>query len=312
MTDALVFEGVGKRYTSRGPLALDDVSFRVPRGSITGFVGHNGAGKTTAFSLVAGFLLPDAGRIDILGRGGFDAYRMKGVVGVLPQDAELPDRHTPRELLRHLCRLQGWTARESATESDRVLDLVRLTERRDARIHTFSHGMRRRVAVATALVGAPPLVLLDEPLSGLDPVQQHALRDALAELRGSQTLVVSSHDLDDLERLSDWVIMLKEGRCLRQGPIAEVTGSAHLSRWEIAASATIPLDELRARLPEQRFTLDGGALVQEAASETVLDASSVVVMEVLAAARVPLRRVQRGIGLERRFLDDVLGPGART
>lgn len=302
---ALVFEHVGKRYAARGPLALDDVSFHVPRGSITGFVGHNGAGKTTAFSLVAGFLRPDVGTVDILGRGGFDPYVMKGILGVLPQDAELPDRHTPRELLRHLCRLQGWTARQAATEADRVLDVVRLADRRDARIHTFSHGMRRRVAVATALVGAPPLVLLDEPLSGLDPAQQHALRDALAQLRGHQTLVISSHDLDDLERLSDWVVMLKQGRCLRQGPIADVTGSKHLCSWRVAAPDRVPLSALTSALPAHRFTMRDDVLLQEASSDGDLDSSSVVVMRCLAASEVPVRGVRRGVGLEQRFLEDV-------
>lgn len=306
MTLALRFDGVTKRYSRGAPPALDGLSFEVPTGSITGLVGHNGAGKTTAYSLVSGFLRPDAGTIDILGRGPFDPHALKGLLGVLPQDAELPDRHSPRELLRHLGRLQGLTGAAAVSETDRVLEGVGLADRRDARISTFSHGMRRRVAVATALLGNPPLVLLDEPLSGLDPVQAHALRELLAGLRGIQTLVVSSHDLDDLERLSDWVVMLKNGRCVRQGTVADVTSRSLVVRWELGPG-DVPLDALAARLPGHAFALADGALVQTA-SEGGLDASSVVVMAELVRTGIAVRAVRRGVGLERRFIDDVLHP----
>lgn len=303
--NALVFDGVVKRYARRAPPALDGLTFEVPVGSITGLVGHNGAGKTTAYSLVSGFLRPDAGRIDILGKGAFDAHLLKGLLGVLPQDAELPDRHSPRELLRHLGRLQGMTAGDAAREADRVIDGVGLAARRDARIATLSHGMRRRVAVATALIGSPPLVLLDEPLSGLDPVQAHALREMLAGLRGIQTLVVSSHDLDDLERLSDWVVMIKNGRCVRQGTVADVTSRSLVVTWELGPG-DVPLAALAEHLPDHGFVLTDGVLVQTA-SEGGLDASSVVVMRHLVHAGIAVRAVRRGVGLERRFIDDVLG-----
>ncbi|MEQ1500798.1 MAG: ABC transporter ATP-binding protein [Myxococcota bacterium] len=305
MTAALRFDQVVKSYPRAPTPALDGLTFTIPAGGITGFVGHNGAGKTTTFSIVAGYLRPDRGEVDILGRGPFVASTFKGLVGVLPQDAELPDRHTPRELLRHLAQLQGLGARAAAVESDRVLSLVQLDDRRDRRIATFSHGMRRRVAVATALVGRPPLVLLDEPLSGLDPVQAHGLRTALAELRGAQTLVVSSHDLADLERMCDTVVMLKNGRCVREGTLAEVTGRTGIVRWELGPG-TVPVEALRARLPDHTFRVDGDGLVQEAPDGT-LDPSSVVVMELLSAAAIPVRGVARGVGLERRFIDDVLG-----
>jgi ABC-2 type transport system ATP-binding protein len=302
---ALTFEGVVKRY-GRGRLALDGLTFQVPVGEITGFVGHNGAGKTTAFSLVCGFLLPDAGKIDILGKGAFDPHVLKGLVGVLPQDAELPDRHTPRELLRHLARLQGLSAAEAARETDRVLEAVGLGDRVQSLIATLSHGMRRRVAVATALVGRPPLVLLDEPLSGLDPVQAQSLRHMLGQLRGAQTLVISSHDLDDLERLSSWVVMLKDGRCVRQGTVAEVTGQGTVVRWELGRGE-VPLARLAQRLPGHDFVLDGEVLVQTAPAGGDLDQASLLVMAELVTSQIPVRAVRRGVGLERRFIDDVLG-----
>lgn len=302
--NALTFRDVTKRYGKR--LALDGATFRVPRGSTTGFVGHNGAGKTTAFSLVAGFLRPDSGAIDLLGRGAFDPHLHKGLIGVLPQDAELPDRHTPRELLTHLARLQGLGAAAAVREVGVAIDAVLLADRADARIATLSHGMRRRVAIAAALVGHPPLVLLDEPLSGLDPVQAHAVRENLRSLRATRTFVISSHDLADLERLCDWVVMLKDGRCLREGSLTDVTDSARVVEWTLGPGE-VPLAALTARLPSDRFTLDGDRLVQTAEGD--LDRSSVQVMEELARAGIPLRAVARGVGLERRFVDDVMGRG---
>lgn len=300
---ALSFKDVHKRY-GRGPNALSGLTFEVPTGEITGFVGHNGAGKTTSFSLVCGFLLPDSGEIDILGKGPFHPHKLKGLLGVLPQDAELPDRHSPRELLDHLARLQGCSAQKALREADRVIDAVQLTDRARNPIATLSHGMRRRVAVATALVGEPPLVLLDEPLSGLDPVQARSLRAALAELRGKQTLVVSSHDLDDLERLSSWVVMLKQGRCLRQGPTAEVTGQGTVVRWELSPG-DLPLDALAQALPGHTFAREGAALVHTAPPGSDLDEASLRVTEHLLGARLAIRSVRRGVALEQRFIEDV-------
>lgn len=299
MTTALRFEQVSKRYRG-GVKALDRLTFEIPAGAIAGFVGHNGAGKTTAFSVVSGFLLPDEGTVDILGGGPFLASRLKGRLGVLPQDAALPERHTPRELLDHLGRLQGSTAAAARREATRVLDLVSLGDRADQRIGALSHGMRRRVSVATALCGTPELILLDEPLAGLDPRQAHTLRDVLASLRGRQTLVVSSHNLAELERICDWVVMLSEGRCVREGTLEQVTGQGDVVRWELAAPP--PMAALRAELGDQRLEAHGTVLVQHGAAD--LDASSVVVMAVLAEAGIAVRSVSRGVPLERTFLDD--------
>jgi ABC-2 type transport system ATP-binding protein len=302
VTDALRFDGVTKAYARKGPKALDAFSCRFPRGALCGLVGPNGAGKTTAFSLVSGYLGPDEGQVVILGQPGFDPWRLKGRLGVLPQDADLGDQHTPRELLAHLGRLQGLGGGEAAREAERVLDLVRLTERRDRRIGTLSHGMRRRVAVASALVGDPDLVLLDEPTAGLDPVQAISLREALSSRRADQTVIVSSHNLDELERICDWVVMMDRGKVLRQGTIAEVTGRGQVVHWTIAGEA--PLDVLRAALPGHAFSVDGAVLVQRAPSDVDLDASSVVIAGQLAAAGVAIREVKRGMSLEQRFLDD--------
>lgn len=189
---------------------------------------------------------------------------------------------------------------EVRNESDRLLGLVNLGDRAGEKIASLSHGMRRRVAVATALVGNPRLVLLDEPLSGLDPRQAKALRDALSELRGVGTLVISSHNLYELERLCDHVILVSNGVCTEQGPMTEVTGQTSLVEWTLGAGPA-PLAALTGALPGDTFEVVGEVLVQRAAGD--LDASSVVVMRELAAAGIPVREVRRGVGLERKFMD---------
>ncbi|MEZ4317109.1 MAG: ABC transporter ATP-binding protein [Myxococcota bacterium] len=308
MTDrpALVFDGVHKSYGRSK--ALSGLSFSIPRGSICGFVGPNGAGKTTTFSVVSGFLAPDAGTLDILGLPAFDPWALKGRLGVLPQDAELSDRHTPRELLVHLGRLQGLAARAARTEAERVLALVRLGDRSDSRIASLSHGMRRRVAVGSALLGSPELVLLDEPMAGLDPLQAKSLREALTAVRGLQTLVVSSHNLDELERFCDYVVMIDKGRTLREGTVHEVTGQSALVEWDVVGAPS--LEALHAALPGHTFAMVDGVMTQSAPEGADLDASSIVVVRVLGESGVGLREVRRGVGLERRFLSDALAESA--
>lgn len=301
MSLALSFEGVRKRFGRN--VALDGLSFSIPEGVVAGFVGHNGAGKTTAFSIVSGFLPMDAGTYTVLGEVDPTPTALKGRLGVLPQDAALPERHTAFELITHLGRLQGLASRDAREEAERVIALVGLDDRKDALIATLSHGMRRRVAVASALTGDPELVLLDEPLAGLDPVQAHALRDALAELRGRRTLVISSHNLTELERLCDWVVMLRQGRCTRQGTVESVSGEQEVVRWMLGAQA--PLQALQQVLPDHTFVVDGNALVQHPPAGADVDEASLAVMDALARSGVPLRGLVRGMGLEQRFIDDL-------
>lgn len=304
--DALVFRDVTKRYGLRGTKALDGLSFRVPRGAIAGLVGPNGAGKTTCFAVAAGYVRIGRGSVDVLGEGPFDAARHAGRLGVLPQDAELPVQHTPRELLEHLGRLQGMSAPAARAEADRMLALVRLSDRARHRIATLSHGMRRRVAVATALIGNPELVLLDEPTSGLDPVEADALRTALAGLRGERTVVVSSHQLDELERLCDWLVTVQGGRCTGEGPLADFIGRGTFVRWTLSPGP-LPLERLAARLPGHRLVVRGEVLEQQAPSGADLDAASRIVVEELLSAGIAVREVRRGESLERRFVEGALG-----
>ena len=303
MRHALAFSGVSKRYGRNGIRALDEMSFSVPQGSICGFIGPNGAGKTTTFSVVSGYLKPDEGEINVLGQAGFDPFALKGRLQVLPQDAELGTQHTPRELVAHLARLGGLGRREALDAAEKTLRDMRLEDRMNARIGTLSHGMRRRVAVATALVGRPELVLLDEPTAGLDPVQAQSLREVISRSRGTRTMVISSHNLDELERICDWVVMVDAGRCVRQGTVAEVTGRQSHVTW-VLGPGHVPLEAIRQEMPHHRFSLEERTLHETIRAEGDADASSIRIAALLAEHGVAIREVRRGQSLQQTFLND--------
>lgn len=204
--------------------ALDRLTFSVPAGSICGLVGENGAGKTTCLSIIGGFLRADAGVIDVLGMGPFDVARHRGRVGILPQDAELPEESTPEALLRTWGRLQGMGKAAAEHAAKQAIDEVQLADRARSLVKALSHGMRRRLTVASALLGTPELILLDEPTAGLDPAQARHLRQVLAARRGTATVVISSHNLPELEHLCDHVIVIEKGRCVGNDPMSAVTG----------------------------------------------------------------------------------------
>lgn len=284
---ALTVRGLSKRY---GKLqALQDLSFVVPAGSITGLVGPNGAGKTTTMSIVAGFLPPDAGEVDVLGLGPFDPARHRGVVGILPQDAELPPASTPRQLLTVWGRLGGLDGAAATRAVDEVLTAVHLLDRADKRVGTLSHGMRRRVTVASALLGDPAFVLLDEPTSGLDPAQARSLRDHLATQRGRRTLLVSSHNLAEVESLCDHVVFIEGGRCTRSGPMWEITGRDR----EVHVILAPPFPPNRGERVVLHLAPTDPRAVEDATSD---------LLRTLLAEGARIAEVRRGDTLENRYL----------
>lgn len=220
----IVTEGLVKRYGRHR--ALDGFSLSVPAGSVTGLVGRNGAGKTTWMMTVAGFVRPQAGTVDLFGTGPFDAARHGGRLAILPQDSDLPPEARPFELLVRYARLQGLPARAAARNAAELLDTFNLGAQAKKPIRALSHGMRKRVMVAQAFIGAPEAVLLDEPLSGLDPVEADRMRAFLRSRRGRQTIVISSHHLDDVEKLCTHVAFVADGRLERFDSLAALTAEA--------------------------------------------------------------------------------------
>ncbi len=216
MADALMTQGLTKRFGAR--TAVDSVSLTVPEGAIYGFLGANGAGKTTSLRLVLGLLCPNAGRIEVFGRpvGHRDAPR----IGALIEQPSLYPHLTGRENLDLTRRLLGL----DASEIIRVLKVVDLSAAASQRVGTYSLGMRQRLAIARALLGRPRLVILDEPTNGLDPegiADMRVLLRRLPEVDGA-TLIVSSHQLTELERVATHVGLLHHGRLLLQQEIADL------------------------------------------------------------------------------------------
>jgi ABC-type multidrug transport system ATPase subunit len=224
--------------------------------------------------------------VDLLGRGPFDPATHRGRVGILPQDAELPPASTPRQLLTVWARLQGLDGPAARRAVDAVLETVLLTDRADARVATLSHGMRRRVTVGSALLGDPELVLLDEPTSGLDPSQARHLRERLAAERGRRTVLISSHNLAELEALCDHAIFIDHGRCTRAGPMTTLTGRDREVRILLAPPFPV------GRAAEVLLRAPDGVAIEDAtttALRTLLDEGARIV------------EVRRGESLERRY-----------
>lgn len=286
MTPALSMSGVHKRFGRTA--ALDGLDLEVPAGVICGFIGPNGAGKTTAFGAVAGLVRIDAGGIDVLGRGPFDPRHHGGRLALLPQDCHLNPDISIVQLLMYLARLQGMSAGEARAEAERRLDEVALGDVARSCSKVLSHGMRRRVAVAQALLGAPELVLLDEPTSGLDPELVLRLRDLFLAQRGKRTLVISSHNLLELETICDHVVFVERGQCVRSGTLAEVTQRGLLIRYRLEQPVSV--SDLTQHLPDLTISWDASA------SSVVAEAPRGWSAAALNAAVVP-RLLQMGAGL---------------
>ena len=219
--NALTVRGLVKRYGRR--TVLDGLSLGVPAGCVMGVVGPNGAGKTTWMMAVAGLITIDGGEISLFGEGPFDARRHSGRLAMLPQDAELPLEATPMGFLTGLGRLQGLSAAAARVSAADALARLSLSDRAKATIRSLSHGMRKRLMSAQCLIGAPELVLLDEPMNGLDPEMADQFRKLVLAKPADRTVVISSHNLNDLERLCTHIAFFDRGKVELAATIQELT-----------------------------------------------------------------------------------------
>lgn len=208
---AVVAHGVSKRYGST--LALDAVDLEIRRGEVFGLLGPNGSGKTTFIRLLAGYLLPSAGRLVVCGRDAVEeSLQARRLIGYVPEAAPVYGYMRVREFLAFMARLRGVADRRVADAVDRVIASLALETVADRPAHTLSRGFRQRTAIAQALVHDPELLILDEPANGLDPRQIIEIRALIRGLAGRQTVLMSSHVLSEVAKTADRVGILLDGR----------------------------------------------------------------------------------------------------
>lgn len=225
--------------------ALRGVTFEVRAGECFGYLGQNGAGKTTTLKVLTGLMTPTRGTASLLGRPAGDAAARREL-GYLPENPYFYEHLTPVEALEFYGRLSGASAADVRERTPGLLERVQIADVAKRRIGGFSKGMRQRLGLAAALIGDPPLILLDEPLSGLDPHGRHLVKDiVLSERRAGKTVFMCSHVLADVEELCDRVVVLHGGVVVRDGAIHELLDSEPKS-FELCADR-VPA-ELRARI----------------------------------------------------------------
>ena len=195
--------------------ALQDVSFSLGSG-VTGILGPNGAGKTTTLRLVAGFMAPGLGTVSVLG-GNPLSKEIRRDIGYLPEGAPLPPDLTVGEILDFTCRMRGIRRMNRSLEISRVMQLLALAALRYRNAEALSKGQRRRVALAAALIGDPRVLVLDEPTDGLDPSQRDEVHDMIRQWSPDRAVLISTHILDEAERLCDQALILSHGSLMAQG-----------------------------------------------------------------------------------------------
>ena len=219
---AVSSKGLVKCYGKRR--ALDGFTLDVPEGCVMGLVGPNGAGKTTWMMAVTGLVRTDAGTVGLFGSSRpFAAAEHSGRLAILPQDSELPLESTPEGFLRGLARLQGLKADAAKASVRKVLEAVNLADRAKASIRSLSHGMRKRLMAAQCFLGEPDLILLDEPMNGLDPEEAVRFRNLILSRREGCTVVVSSHNLADLEKFCTHITFVRDGKVVKTAALKDLT-----------------------------------------------------------------------------------------
>lgn len=230
MTDAVRTTGLYKRFGQQ--VAVAGIDLVVPKGSFAGLVGPNGAGKTTTLSMITGLLRPDGGIAEVDGLNVWrDTVAVKARIGVLPEGLRMFERLSGRELLSYNGQLRGLPLAEVNRRAEELLNVMGLADAADKLVVDYSTGMRKKIALAVALLHNPSVLFLDEPFEGVDPVSANTLTEVLKRYTASgSTVVFSSHVMDLVERLCDWVSIMNRGQIVAQGPLAEVRGERSLNQ----------------------------------------------------------------------------------
>ena len=308
VSSAVSIRGVSKRFGTH--VAVDRLSLEIPRGTIFGVLGPNGAGKSTTLRMVNDILGPDEGEIRLLD-GLAPGREAAPHIGFLPEERGLYPKMKVLDVLVFMGELRGLARAEAKTRARRWLERLGLSDWLGQRVQELSKGMQQKVQFATCLVHDPALVILDEPWSGLDPVNADVLRDVVRELRAAgATIVLSTHIMEQAEQICDAVAIIAKGRLLTAGPLEEIRAAAATSgRVALAFGDQEAGGRARAVLGAlvQRTTSDSGAAFEVALADDV--APGRVLAALLAAELVP-RRFEEVVPTLHQIFVDLVGPGA--
>ncbi|MBH0210231.1 MAG: ABC transporter ATP-binding protein [Nitrospira sp.] len=242
--DAIVIEGLTKTYKPVWPwlkesTVLSNVSFTVRQGEIFGFLGHNGAGKTTTMKILMGLLRATGGRAELLGAPVTDV-RVHAHIGYLPEAPYFYDYLTAEEFLMFYGKVAGLSRSVLQVRVPQLLERVGLAEARVRQLRKFSKGMLQRIGLAQALIHDPELVILDEPMSGLDPMGRKEVRDLILSLRDQgKTVFFSTHIVSDVEMICDRVGILAKGKMLAVGRIEDLVGENQAHTVEVVCDGVV-------------------------------------------------------------------------
>jgi ABC-2 type transport system ATP-binding protein len=237
MTHALLVENLSKRYA--GHTAVDDLSLAVPAGTIYGILGPNGAGKSTTIRMVMNIIIRDTGRVSLLGSDPEADREVLRRVGYLPEERGLYKKMRVLDVIVFFAQLKGVPAATARREGARWIERMGLGEWRNARVETLSKGMQQKVQFITTVVHEPDLLILDEPASGLDPVNQEVLRDTILETRASgKTVLFSTHNMAQAEELCDHVCIIAQGRKVLDGELRGIKRANRTDRYRFAFDGT--------------------------------------------------------------------------
>jgi len=301
---AIVARGLSKRFGK--VVALEGLDLEVPRGIVFGLLGPNGAGKTTTIRLLTGLARPTAGSATVAGAevrfgDGLDARRR---VGVLDQDPRFYGWMTGRELLSFAATLTGVTRDTLPGRVDTILERVGLTDAANRRISGYSGGMRQRLGIGQALIGDPEILILDEPVSSLDPEGRRDLLSLIGKLREEATVVFSTHVLSDVERVCDRVAILDHGRLVTESSLTDLLGrfAPPVYVIDIDPGSGLALSGLVARLQSEPWVRDvsaDGHVVKVAVTDEGRAAAEL--LPAIVATGLPIAAYRR----ERPTLEDV-------
>ena len=289
--------------------ALDDVSFDIPANTVFGLLGPNGAGKTTLFSIMANFLKPAGGSIEVLGVNVDRIGELQGRLTILPQDALFQGNVAVREQLEFFARLNGMTKSQAADEATRVLTMVGLLDAQKKNARALSHGMTKRLGIAQAFMGKPEVIVLDEPTAGLDPTNAAAVRSLINDIKqkANATILISSHNLAEIQEMCAMVAILNNGKLVEYRTVKELTQATGVVRMTFGRALT------DAELAKLKGLPGVGSVDVDTANEYHItlnlpkgqstDATVSNIVAELAKGGVIPRSVKEGASLEEKFLE---------